>query len=278
MIYSIKKIKIGYTSVVLGSWDYCSPSCGKTIKGISCSNDCEKRGNNYYWCNVGETWDYCSRNSCPIQSIDGYTDCSTTFVGKTVWFEYLYYPGYWLAKGYSYMYAALWKPGYHHDLFCHDEGYGWSIHKSEDGHSVLLETTRPGYKDFYFIGVQYYWSGGRGSSRHETNLAYMDSSKAVKTEAFSFRIMCRSCSSSNNCIILRAYDETKLYSNHGSELRICKNCGSANWFDWRVYSPTNNTLKCSSSSGLTNPQSIFMISIIAFLTIKFFQLYHLVVT
>ena len=192
-------------------------------------------------------------------------------MGKTVWFEYLYYPGYWLSKGYSYMYAALWKPSYHNDLFCLDEGYGWSIHKSEDGHSVLLETTRPGYKDYYFIGIQYYWSGGRGSSRLETNLVYMDKYKEINNEAFSFRILCRSCSSSNNCIVLRAYDEAKLYANHGSELRMCNDCGSANWFDWRAYSPTNNTLKCSSSSGLTNPQSMFMISITALLTIKFFD-------
>ena len=269
MIYSIKKIKIGYTSVVLGSWDYCSPSCGKTIKGISCSNDCEKRGHNYYWCNVGETWDYCSRNSCPIQSIDGYTDCSTTFVGKTVWFEYLYYPGYWLAKGYSYMYAALWKPNSHQDLFCPDEGYGWNVHKANDGHSVNLETSRPGYKDHYLIGHQSY-DCGQGTCA--SNLVHIDNSQNINTEALSYRIMCKDCSSTNNCILLRVRDESKLYASTRKELKTCYACGSPSWFNWRVYSPANLTFRCSSSNELPKHQSKLFVGLIALLIIEFYNI------
>ena len=156
-----------------------------------------------------------------------------------MWFEYLYYKGYWLAKGYKNKYAALWKPGNHKDLYCPDEGYGWNVSKSQDGNSVNIKTIRPGYRDYHFIGVEYYEKRGE---THTSNMASaIDDSKLP--ELFDFRIICNDCGSTNNCILLRAYDESKLYTNRRKNLKMCKDCGSDDWFTWRVYSP-NVTLKC----------------------------------
>ena len=207
----------------------------------------------YYWCNVGDSWDYCSRNSCPVQIPQGYEDCSGEFIGKTVWFEYLYYKGYWLAKGYKNKYAALWNPGNHADLFCPDEGYGWDVSESKDGNSVNIKTIRPGYRHLYFTGVKY-WSKYEYDSKKKkrvwkTHTSNMASGMDVSSlhELFDFRIICNDCDSTNNCILLRTSDESKLYANHGSDLKMCKNCGSDDWFTWRVYSP-NVTLSCSVAS------------------------------
>ena len=74
-----------------------------------------------------------------------YNDCSAEMVNKIAWFEYLYYPGYWLAKGYENKLAAVWEPKHGingKELYCPDEGYGWYIHGGKDG-SVYLETRRP---------------------------------------------------------------------------------------------------------------------------------------
>jgi len=237
--YTCTTIEVYESKTSLGKSGYCSPSCGKTYKGVPCNDDCLTRGSKYYWCNVGDSWDYCSRNSCPVQIPQGYEDCSSEFIGKTVWFEYLYYKGYWLAKGYKNEYAALWNPGNHEDLFCPDEGYGWDISKSKDGNSVNIKTIRPGYRDLYFIGVRNYEKivASNGRVRHSKKTSNMASAidDSNLSELFDFRIICKDCGSTNNCTLLRAYDESKLYTNQGKNLEMCKNCGSDDWFTWRVY-------------------------------------------
>jgi len=41
-------------------WDYCSPNPQRTRYNKPCSDACESRGESYYWCNTGSSWDYCS--------------------------------------------------------------------------------------------------------------------------------------------------------------------------------------------------------------------------
>ena len=124
------------------------------MKGAGCYDGCEKRGYQYYWCNIGSTWDYCSRTSCQIRIPASFKDCSLEVANKRVWFEYLYYPGYWLAKGYENRIAAIWEPknGVNgKELFCPEEGYGWFAHEAHDG-SIYLESTRPGYENYFLRG------------------------------------------------------------------------------------------------------------------------------
>ena len=144
-----------YRIACLGSLDYCSPSCGTTHRGISCDDACKTRGNKYYWCNIGESWDYCSLTSCPVIPPSGYKDCSQKFVDKTVLFENRYYPGYWLAKGYAYKDAAIWEPSDRQDLFSLGSSVGSQIstHRKPLGFKgikcsfqVLLELLNSGLK------------------------------------------------------------------------------------------------------------------------------------
>jgi len=258
--YSCYGISVAKSTISKGSSDYCSPSCGKTYKGISCDDACETRGNKYYWCNVGESWDYCSLTSCPVIPPSGYKDCSKKFVGKTVGFEYLYYPGYWLAKGYANKDAALWKPSNHQDLFCLDEGYAWRVIGSNDAQSLYLQTTRPGYKNLYFMGFEYKMTG---KARIDSNTGYWESFKLP--ENFDFRIMCKdfTCSSTDNCILLRVYDRSKVYTDSSKNIKTCKECGSVDWFYWRVHEFANSTLTCRSSSPIAMAKSnVIMFSFI----------------
>lgn len=48
-------------------WDYCSPSPQRTRYNNPCSNACESRGESYYWCNTGSSWDYCSP---PVDTVE----------------------------------------------------------------------------------------------------------------------------------------------------------------------------------------------------------------
>ena len=47
-------------------WEYCSPidydtDDALTVHGKKCDNNCARHGGtSYYWCNVGDSWDYCS--------------------------------------------------------------------------------------------------------------------------------------------------------------------------------------------------------------------------
>ena len=151
MHWYLKYLKVFHNCFAGDSSDYCSPECGKTVRGETCSDESEMRSHNYYWCNVGETWDYCSRYSCPIRVPPLYNDCSSEMVHKTVSFEYLYYPGYWLAI-LDYKTAALWKPNNvinGKDLY--DQGHIWSIRGGKDG-SVYLQTARPGYINYFLLG------------------------------------------------------------------------------------------------------------------------------
>ena len=235
-----------------GYSDYCSPGCGKTVKGEICSDECETRKNKYYWCNVGKTWDYCSRTSCPIRVPPLYKDCSAEMVNKTVSFENLYYPEHWLAKGHSNELAALWKPkgGINgKDLYSPNEGYGWCMHGGEDG-SVYLETTRPGYQNYFLIGYVL----GHNSNGNKKNKVY-NMAEAVHIEynkqyheTFAFRILCEDCSTKQNCIMWRFRDEYKLYSAKSGYLKMCRACGSDNWFNWRVLVHNNTNLRCQKSS------------------------------
>ena len=176
-------------------------------------------------------------------------------MGKTVWFEYLYYPGYWLAKGYAYKDAAIWKPSNRQDLFSLDEGYAWKVIRSNNAESVYLKTTRPGYKNLYFMGFEYKMTG---KARIDSNTGYWESSKLP--ENFNFRIMCKdtSCSSTDNCILFRVYDRSKVYTDSSKNIKTCKECGSKEWFDWHVHDFVNSTFKCLSSSALVTAKSNLM--------------------
>lgn len=280
--YSCNSIKIYGSEVSEGSSEYCSPSCGKTVKGILCDDDCEKRGENYYWCNVGKSWDYCSRNSCPIKPPPNeYRDCSANVIGKMVWLEYRYYPGYWLAQGYENYYAAVWKPNNHQDIYCSDEGYAWNVQKSEDGNGLYLKTAKPGYEELYFIGSHFYIYGkwkfdydlkkgadvdyDRKSSY--SNVLHMDISQNISKEMFSFRIICKDCSSMNDCILQRVFDESKVYANIGGKLRMCNDCGSAEWFQWRVISTPHDTFRCLSTRSVNVIVIVVLCSIVVLLCI-----------
>ena len=183
-------------------------------------------------------------------------------MGKTVWFEYLYYPGYWLAKGYAYKDAAIWKPSNHQDLFCADEGYAWKVTRSNNNESVYLQTTRPGYKDMYFIGFEYKMTG---KARIDSNIGYWEGSRLP--ENFDFRIMCKdfSCGLTDNCILLRVYDRSKVYTDSSKNIKTCKKCGSADWFNWRVHEFANVELTYRSSSAIVAIQSNFIMIFIIIL-------------
>ena len=178
-------------------------------------------------------------------------------MGKTVWFEYRYYPDYWLAKGYAYKDAAIWNPSNHQDLFCLDEGYAWKVIGSNDAKSVYLQTTRPGYKNLYFMGFEY---RNTGKARIDSNTGYWESSKLP--EIFDFRIMCKdfSCGSTDNCILLRVYDRSKVYTDSSKNIKTCKKCGSADWFDWHVHDFDNVTYTCGSFSPIVTVQSNIIVS------------------
>ena len=252
---------------VTGDSEYCSPVCGKTVRGVDCHDECETRGYQYYWCNIGSTWDYCSRTSCPIRVPYSYQDCSAEMVHKTAWFEYLYYPDYWLAKGYENSMAALWKPknGINgNELFCPEEGYGWFVHEAPDG-SVYLESTRHEYKNYFLRG---YAKSELGIEVHSHldddgdiidevddntkvyNMGYARDIEGGRQyhEAFAFRVMCQSCSTKQKCILWRLHDEFKLYSDSLGYLSMCKRCGSNEWFNWRVHVPDYVNFTCSRSA------------------------------
>merc|ERR1711915_125583 len=54
MIYS--------NSRAYSSWEYCSLKLGETISGMKCMSECGRKGEDYFWCNTQEDWDYCSPN------------------------------------------------------------------------------------------------------------------------------------------------------------------------------------------------------------------------
>lgn len=234
-------------SNMTGSSEYCSPHCGKTVKGVDCDDECETRGSNYYWCNIGSTWDYCSRTSCSIRIPDSYEDCTTEIKNKTLWFEYLYYPGYWLAKGYDNRLAAIWEPTNGIDgkeLFCPDEGYGWYVHEGHDG-NIFLESTRPGYENYFLKG--FYGGEGKNQPKINTGKATNIEDNKQYHEAYAFRIICQNCSTMKKCILWRLHDESKLYTKTNGYLRMCRECGSKSWFDWRVLAPDHANFTCSSA-------------------------------
>ena len=177
-------------------------------------------------------------------------------INKTLSFEYLYYPGYWLAKGYKSKYAALWKPKNGikgQDLYCPDEGYGWYVHGGKN-ESIYLETSRPGYEKYFLIGSKcddYISNSGRGKSGEciHYNTAHVPDIKDNNGvhESFAFRILCQDCTSKQKCILWRFRDEHKMYTDKDGDLRMCKECGSDDWFNWRVYILNNITSRCPTS-------------------------------
>ena len=277
-----------------GDKEYCSPGCGKTVKGSKCTDECETRGYQYYWCHVGQNWDHCSRSSCPIKPIKGpswesmYNDCSAEMVNKRAWFEYLYYPGKWLAKGYADKLAALWKPknGVNgKELYCPAEGYGWYIHGGKDG-SVYLETGRPGYGNDFLIGYGLYEKENLvieddGDVVYEEQDLVYNMANAVNIkdskqyhETFAFRIMCQDCSTKQKCILWRLHDEYKLYSDSLGYLQMCKECGSHDWFNWRVHMPNNVNLTCSNGPGIFSSVLFLEQLSITFVLIVFYRYYN----
>ena len=44
-----------------GEWDYCSPVAHVSYKNEVCNADdtCDLHGENYYWCKIGNSWNYC---------------------------------------------------------------------------------------------------------------------------------------------------------------------------------------------------------------------------
>ena len=276
--YTCHKTKMYYENLILGTTENCSPSCGKTIKGSKCTDECETRGYRYYWCHVGQNgkdWEYCSRTGCPIRVPPLYQDCSARLVNKMIWLEYLYYPGYWLAKGYENEMAAVWKPKNGIDgkeLFCPDEGYAWLVHGGKDG-SVYLESKRPNYANYFFVGYgketrNHILNGKRRKEERIYNVAVavnlVDSTQYHET--FAYRIMCHDCSTTEKCILWRHRDEFKLYTNNLGYLKMCKECGKNDWFNWRIHAPQNATFTCSGSikiSALSGfSQGILIISVI----------------
>ena len=182
-------------------------------------------------------------------------------VNKTVSFEYLYYPGYWLAKGYSNKLAALWKPknGINgKKLYCPDEGYGWYVHGEVDG-SVYLETRRPGYENYFLVGQVEVVVDDHADVDDDDiiiddateiyNMALAGNIGDRKNhESFAFRIICQDCSTKQKCILWRLRDENKLYSSKSGFLKMCRECGSDDWFKWRVLVHNNTNLRCPRSS------------------------------
>ena len=251
------------------------------MKGARCTNQCETRGYSYYWCQVGANWDHCSRSGCPPLLPYSYNDCSAEFVDKRVWFEYLYYPGYWLSKGYSNKEAALWKAS-RKDLFCPDEGFGWHVHGAKDG-SVYLETTRPGYEDYFLIGYGISEEKDIPEFDEDGDIVYeeqkwvynMGNAISIKDskqyhETFAFRIMCKNCASKDDCILWRLHDEYKLYASSSKYLKMCKHCGDEEWFKWRVHAPKNYNLTCSSAKRIydhthISTQGLYYILLLLFL-------------
>jgi hypothetical protein len=173
-------------------------------------------------------------------------------VHKTVSFEYLYYPGYWLAI-LDYKTAALWKPNNvinGKDLY--DQGHIWSIRGGKDG-SVYLQTARPGYINYFLLGYAVKIGKKRcykGCTKKVYNTASAVNIEDNKHfhETFAFRILCQDCSTKQKCILWRLRDEGKLYSTKSSTLHMCRECGSDDWFNWRVFVHDTTDLKSPSSS------------------------------
>merc|ERR1712012_1135657 len=70
----------GKTPVRDADWDYCSPNPQNTRYNEPCSDACESRGETYYWCNTGSTWDYCSPAVETVEKVIG--DGGGRCVGK----------------------------------------------------------------------------------------------------------------------------------------------------------------------------------------------------
>ena len=145
---------------------------------------------------------------------------------------------------------------------------------------MYLKTIRPGYKDYYFIGMQqyeeHYYRTNKYNQRQnqvkilESNVAFFDPryNKDSLNGLFAFRIMCKDCDNTNQCVLLRAYDEKKLYTNRQSALKMCKYCGSADWFEWRVYSPSDFDLTCTAGHKIS--QSILLSMSLIILSYHFY--------
>jgi hypothetical protein len=90
-------------------------------------------------------------------------------------------------------------------------------------------------------------------------------------ETFAFRIMCQDCLTKEKCILWRLHDEYKLYSDSLGYLKMCKECGSHDWFKWRVHMPTNVNLTCSCAPGTFS--SIFFVEqlLITLLLLVFYR-------
>ena len=178
-----------------------------------------------------------------------YNDCSAEMVDKTVSFEYLYYPGKWLAKGYENNLAALWKPkkGINgKDLYSPEQGYIWCIQGGEDG-SIYLQTLRPGYENYFLIGYVR-TTAGKHIKVFNMAAAVRIQDKKQYHETFAFRIFCQDCSTKQKCILWRLHDEYKFYSDKSGYLRMCRECGSDDWFNWHVFVHNNTNLRCPMSS------------------------------
>ena len=196
-------------------------------------------------------------------------------------FEYLYYPGYWLAKGYAYEYAALWRPNNHQDLYHLDEGYAWEVIKSNDNQSVYLKTRRPGYNDQYFIGREIYEEEDDEDEEdniYVSNTGYVEGSKLP--ELFDFRIMCTdsSCESMDKCILVRVYDRYQVYANSRKIINACWQCGSADWFNWRVHAPDNVTFISNKKyhSNVTSIATAQIKLLVIFFNVYYFLSHYLI--
>ena len=117
------------------------------------------------------------------------------------------------------------------------------VHEAYDG-SVYLETTRPGYKNYFLIGYSIsededFIYDERYDEEYEFyNTAYASCLSDVQYhESFAFRVMCKDCSTKYQCLLWRLHDEFKLYATKLGYLKTCKKCGSGEWFHWRVHIP-----------------------------------------
>ena len=63
-----------YWCDTMSGWDYCSPRSLVDIHGQYCSDECAKRGQDYFWCNrkIG-SWDYCGNKTSYLDNSISYT-------------------------------------------------------------------------------------------------------------------------------------------------------------------------------------------------------------
>ncbi|XP_047197687.1 uncharacterized protein LOC118098987 isoform X2 [Hippoglossus stenolepis] len=153
-------------------WDQCIDECPAmhfTSKyDVQCSDRCEQRGYDYYWCNSLRGWDYCS----PGEDIDYKGNPCRNACGKhgESFYKCLLWEGHWDKCARVEPKAMIYKTRYHRqcvdscqyydsyftDYFrCHD-GHCWEYCSPLQDHTYKNEPCRPDHKCGSY-GKSYTW-------------------------------------------------------------------------------------------------------------------------